>query len=220
MVTYKLHLIRHGLTAGNREGRYVGRTDMPLCERGEEELCLLKSRFAYPKADMVVTSPLQRCVKTAEILYPDSFTEQWAEFIECDFGEFEGKKAEELFEIPSFAHWLSEGGSAAPQGGESGQQLTQRVVAGMKRLFERMMHDRLQSVALVTHGGVISTLVYGMGVPKMQVEQCMVGNGRGFTVLLTPQLWMRDRAFEVYGVLPYGLLPEQLCAELSFLEED
>ncbi len=33
MKTYKLHLIRHGLTQGNLDGLYVGGgTDMPLCE--------------------------------------------------------------------------------------------------------------------------------------------------------------------------------------------
>ena len=34
MVTYKLHFIRHGMTDGNRTGRYVGRTDVPLCQEG------------------------------------------------------------------------------------------------------------------------------------------------------------------------------------------
>jgi len=38
MVTYKLHLIRHGMTEGNRTGRYVGRMDLPVCLEGREQL--------------------------------------------------------------------------------------------------------------------------------------------------------------------------------------
>ena len=44
---YKLHLIRHGLTAGNLEGRYIGSgTDLPLCGQGRAELAALKQQFA------------------------------------------------------------------------------------------------------------------------------------------------------------------------------
>ena len=32
----------------------------------------------------------------------------------------------------------------------------------------------------------------------------MVGNGRGYTCFVTPQLWMRDRVIEVAGVMPHG----------------
>ena len=36
MQYYKLHLIRHGLTAGNLDGRYIGSgTDLPLCDEGQ-----------------------------------------------------------------------------------------------------------------------------------------------------------------------------------------
>lgn len=38
MITYKLHLIRHGQTEGNQKGLFVGRTDMPVSEEGFDEL--------------------------------------------------------------------------------------------------------------------------------------------------------------------------------------
>ena len=35
MKTFKLHLIRHGLTSGNLQGLYIGSgTDIPLCDEG------------------------------------------------------------------------------------------------------------------------------------------------------------------------------------------
>ena len=49
MKTFKLHLIRHGITAGNLQGLYIGSgTDLPLCDEGRAQLADLKERFAYP----------------------------------------------------------------------------------------------------------------------------------------------------------------------------
>ena len=78
MLTYRIHLIRHGMTQGNMEGRYIGRTDIPLCERGRSELRALKEQFEYPQVDMVVSSPLQRCTETAQILYPERYMEGYS----------------------------------------------------------------------------------------------------------------------------------------------
>ena len=43
MKTFKLHLIRHGMTAGNLQGLYIGSgTDIPLCDEGRAQLNELK----------------------------------------------------------------------------------------------------------------------------------------------------------------------------------
>lgn len=38
MLTYKIHLFRHGITRANLEGKYVGLTDYPLCQEGIDAL--------------------------------------------------------------------------------------------------------------------------------------------------------------------------------------
>ena len=54
MKTFKLHLIRHGITAGNLQGLYIGSgTDIPLCDEGRAQLADLKERFEYPQVDTV-----------------------------------------------------------------------------------------------------------------------------------------------------------------------
>lgn len=63
----KLWLIRHGMTEGNRHGRYIGVTDEPLCEEGRESLL----QMAYPVPQAVYASPMLRCTQTAGILYPE-----------------------------------------------------------------------------------------------------------------------------------------------------
>ena len=48
MKTFKLHLIRHGVTAGNLQGLYIGSgTDIPLCDEGRAQLAELKERFYF-----------------------------------------------------------------------------------------------------------------------------------------------------------------------------
>ena len=47
MKSYQIHFIRHGATAANREGRYVGVTDTPLSQEG---ICLLYTSSAKKTA--------------------------------------------------------------------------------------------------------------------------------------------------------------------------
>ena len=43
-------LIRHGMTPGNEEHRYIGRTDEPLSQKGREQLLTLQKKGVYPAA--------------------------------------------------------------------------------------------------------------------------------------------------------------------------
>ena len=71
MKYYKLHLIRHGLTAGNLQGLYIGSgSDLPLCDEGRAQLKTLVKDFDYPQVPLVFTSPMKRATETAEILFP------------------------------------------------------------------------------------------------------------------------------------------------------
>ena len=88
MKTYTIHLIRHALTQGNIEGRYIGQTDEELCQEGLNQLEVMKRDYNYPIADVVFTSSLKRCVQTAKILFPDKTPIEMRGFEECDFGEF------------------------------------------------------------------------------------------------------------------------------------
>ena len=60
-------LIRHGMTPGNEEHRYIGRTDEPLSQKGREQLLTLQKKGVYPAAACVAASPLERCRQTAEL---------------------------------------------------------------------------------------------------------------------------------------------------------
>ena len=61
MKNYRLYLVRHGITAGNLQRRYIGGgTDEPLCGQGLAQLKALAAQYRYPWADTVFSSPMKR----------------------------------------------------------------------------------------------------------------------------------------------------------------
>ena len=92
----KIVLIRHGATKGNLEKRYIGRTDEDLCGEGIKKLKEDTCAGIYPPAQAVFSSPMKRCLSTAECIYPVQTPQIVWDFRECDFGLFEGKNYKEL----------------------------------------------------------------------------------------------------------------------------
>ena len=54
MKTFKLHLIRHGVTAGNLQGLYIGSgTDIPLCDEGRAPVSYTHLRAHETRHELV-----------------------------------------------------------------------------------------------------------------------------------------------------------------------
>ncbi len=206
MKSYTVHLIRHGLTQGNEEGRYIGSTDLPLSAQGEKRLRVLSAGKPYPRAQAYFTSPLTRCTQTLRILYPNAKPIVIDDFRECDFGAWEGKTAREIAaEDPMFARWIAGGaGRATPPGGESGGAFAQRVCAAFEKVVEGMMRSGVTSGVIVTHGGAIMTILAAYGLPKAKFYDWMCESGCGYSMRITPGLWMRSMVGEVYDKIPGG----------------
>lgn len=181
-------LLRHSLTQGNREGRYIGsRTDEPLCEEGIR----LLQRGSYPAVDRVYASPMKRCVETAQILWGDGFLTLLPKLTECDFGEFENKNYEELNGNPAYQAWIDSGGTLPFPGGESMEAFQNRCREGFAELVgeirkletERQPAGPLR-IALVVHGGTVMAILERFGFPKKDYFDYQVKNGCGY--VLTP----------------------------------
>ena len=184
MKTFKLHLIRHGLTSGNLQGLYIGSgTDIPLCDEGRAQLAELKERFEYPQVDTVFSSPLMRAVETANILFPNA-THQFSvhDLREAGFGVFENH----------------------PEGAEPTEQFHARCSETLLKLFEYMIRMDVTEAACVTHGGVIMSMLSQRALPSRHPEQWMADPGCGYTVQTDVQLWMRDRLVEAIDIVPFG----------------
>lgn len=202
MKSYKIHLIRHGLTAENLQGRYVGHIDVPLCEQGKEQIEDLISNYNYPYAQVVFSSPLKRCMETAKMIYPTNEIVPMNELIEYNFGEFDGKTAEELEEHPLFPDWLAGKPGVDPPFGESSADFGRRICAGFEKIADGMMKSGVESTAIVTHGGVISALMSRYALPEASAQEWLTPNGCGYTLRIIPSIWMSGRKLEATAEIP------------------
>jgi len=62
-----IYLARHGETAWSLTGQHTGLTDLPLTERGEQNARALGGRLMGLNFGTVLTSPLQRALRTSEL---------------------------------------------------------------------------------------------------------------------------------------------------------
>ena len=120
--------------------------------------------------------------------------------------------------MSAYQKWIEGGFEAAPPGGESGVGLLSRVLGGVQQIFSRMMAEHLTDIAVVTHGGVIMSLLAACGFPKREMRQWVTDFGGGFTILLTPQMWMRDRAFEIYAEIPWRGVDNKFTDDFDILD--
>lgn len=203
MKTYRIHLIRHGLMQGSEDGKYIGHTDLPLSQSGIEQLENMKREYVYPDADAVFSSPLSRCTRTAQILYPESTYASISNLIEYNFGEFEGRNAEELHEKEElFDPWLRGEKGVTPPFGESNEDFVRRVCTAFAAIVEGILKAGTQDTVIVTHGGVIMTIMAAFALPEADMHDWLTPCGCGYTLRLTPSLWMSAQKLEAIKEVP------------------
>ena len=170
-------LIRHGLTRGNLEHRYIGcRTDESLCDEG---VSALRAR-EYPPVRRVFASPMRRCVETAAILYPGIEPEIVGDFRECDFGAFEGMSYAELNGRADYQAWIDSGGELPFPGGESRAQFAARCFRAFEALLALDLRD---DWAIVAHGGTIMAIMERYARPKGNYFDFQMPCGDGFVLM-------------------------------------
>jgi alpha-ribazole phosphatase len=136
----ELVMIRHGRTKGNTENRYIGTTDEPLLTSEAERLSVKRKsleEMRMDRPDILLVSPMRRCLDTAAILFPESDAVIVPDFRECDFGEFENKNYQELSGNKDYQRWIDSGGRLPFPGGESMSSFQERVC----RAFDRVVRE-------------------------------------------------------------------------------
>ncbi len=154
----KIYLIRHGETESNLLKRYCGSFEDSLTAKGVQQAEDLSLKLRDVKFNKIYTSPLDRAVKSCQIIIPDGSYVKDERLKEMSFGIFENKSYAEIKELypKELEKWsLDWKGYALPQG-ESCQEAFLRVSSFMKEL-ER--NESLDNVLLVAHGGIIK-LIY------------------------------------------------------------
>lgn len=202
MKTYTLYLFRHGLTKGNINAQYIGHTDYPLTTNGINQLKSIKAGSHYPSVDAVFVSPLKRAKQSADIMFPKNNKIVIDNFIEYNFGEFEEHTAEELKDNEDFKSWLHGDMYARPPYGESNAEFVQRVCEAFEKVINGCISEGVERIAIVTHAGVIMTLLSCYGLPEAPMAHWQMDSGYGYEIKITPSLWMRGNKMEVVDTAP------------------
>ncbi len=211
----RVFMIRHGMTAGNLEYRYVGSTDEPLLPESRTLIkkCAMQadSRYCMGKHSMgqnVYVSPMSRCRETAKLLYPDAAQICVEALRECDFGVFEYKNYRELNGNADYQQFIDTGGCAGFPGGESRDVFIGRVAAGFEFVYKLHLSDHAEAVQcgkknlpdifMVVHGGTIMALLDRYAGTKRSYYDWQVKNGQGYSVELVQDetgYWFTDIKF-------------------------
>lgn len=205
MKTYTIYMFRHGLTKGNLNAQYIGHTDLPLTTDSISSLRSIKAHHHYPRVDAVFSSPLKRCKDSASIMFPDNNILVIDDFIEYNFGEFEGLTAEDLKDNEDFKVWLRGDFNTAAPFGESNGQFAHRVCAAFEKVVEGCLKTGTETVAIVGHAGVLMTILACYGVPEAPMAHWQMDAGYGFKLRVTPSLWMQTNKLEVVDTAPVSL---------------
>lgn len=152
----KLYLLRHGETVSN--GRYVGITDCELSERGKEDIRLLSGALSLINFNKTFSSPLKRCLHTAELLKLSEDIVINPDIQEISFGRWENLTFDEIaqFDQANIDTWVSDPLKFTFPGGERVNDFIDRL-----KKFEDSTIQNLEdgNYLLITHGGVIRFLL-------------------------------------------------------------
>lgn len=200
-----LYLIRHAQAEGNRDKCFQGNIDSQLSQLGRLQLDYLAERCRTLPIGRIYTSPLKRAYQTAlavnrHLALP---LEIEPDVREIDCGQWEGLPYAQLEERwPEERRiWREEPWRFQSPGGESMQQVYDRVSAAIRRIAAE---NEGGSVAVVCHGCALRNLyafVQGglehYGEPTDWVNNtgigCITGEEGRFTLLWKNQIdWLPE----------------------------
>lgn len=157
-----LYLVRHGRTLGNVQRVLVGSTDIPLDALGIQQAHLVGRRLASAvRADLLISSPLQRARVTAEIIGGKMGLSPKIRpnLSEWNFGDAEGFSFESLAQQhPELASRFAdyEDYDVGWPGGETRKAFHSRVY---REFMDILMAYESHTLIVVAHGGVFGSLL-------------------------------------------------------------
>lgn len=172
----KIYLIRHGETTGDLEDRYGGDYDDHLTKTGEEQAKKLAEKLVGKDLEIIFASPRLRAMETGELVrgkleIPLEIIEDLRE--RNNYGILTGltkKEAKEKYP-QEFEKISKDKIHHNVNSSESYDQIKARTIAVFKDIFSR----DYDTIAIITHGGVISTFVREvLKLGEMEYGDCSI----------------------------------------------
>lgn len=163
-----LYLVRHAQSTANANGVLAGRLPgVTLDKKGKKQAEKLAKFLTTIEFETVVTSPLERTQETAAILKPGSNLKLDYRIAECDYGDWSGKKIEDLQKEDLWKTIQNSPSDVVFPGGESMAEMFKRSWDAVEFWNEEVKSNYL----MVSHADVIKSIVaqaLGMDLDRFQ----------------------------------------------------
>ena len=168
----KIVILRHGETEWNSRNLVLGRTDIPLNEKGRQQADEVGKRLQSMNFDKIFSSPLSRAVETADIVSKHQKNNCSRVISKClteqCFGIFEGVNRSLLDYQSEKRQYFKR-----YEKGESYLDVAARVYP----FIENILNTETGNILLVTHNGICRIIVnYFMGMGNEEFVTFRLGN--------------------------------------------
>jgi len=196
-------MVRHGKTAWNLEGRFLGRTDQGLDETGHRQARQAAELLSQEPIGFVFSSTLRRAWETAQYIATAHQlpVQRLDELVEMNFGCWEGMTFNEIkHNYPELIDlWVEDPFNIRIPGGETAAEVWQRIETAWQKI---VAEAGCNMVVVVAHGGTLRLLANLLtGVPG--TEQWFYNPSHGEILVLEHG----DSASGKKWTAPYRLVP-------------
>ena len=156
----RCYLVRHAQTSWNHENRIQGHSDQPLDAKGLDQAKRVGDYFASHRLSAVYSSHLSRSLQTARAIAQGRVNPVIDRALaEMHLGAWEGLTAEEVNARHQGAYqlWRTSPSKVVIPGAEPVLDFRARVRQAVGRIVAAHRQD--ESIVIVSHGGVIATLL-------------------------------------------------------------
>lgn len=163
----KIYLIRHGQTDWNLEGRFQGREDIALNEYGIRQAKECGEAISREVFQAVITSPLGRARKTAEIIAAKVSVDQIVieeAITERDFSKVSGMTPKEREAFYA---------SGEKDDKEPWEDLSRRMMSSIRKYAE---HYKNHNIVMVSHGASINAVLSVLSDGKTGTGKILLKN--------------------------------------------
>lgn len=163
----KIYLIRHGQTDWNLQGRFQGREDIQLNENGMKQAIECGNALKGEEFKAVITSPLSRARKTAEIIAEIVSVDQVIVdegIIERDFSKVSGMTPREREAFYA---------SGEKDDKEPWEHLYKRMITCIRKYAEKFYG---QNIIMVSHGASINSVLSVLSEGKTGTGKIILKN--------------------------------------------
>ncbi len=175
----KILLVRHGETDWNLTGRFQGRSDVPLNQKGKDQANALALALRGESLAAVYCSPLARAKETAHMIkayHPSVPLYEEEGLVEMDLGEFEGIEGPRWAEkYADFREaWRDNPASVTMPGGESLREVQARAIDALERISKA--HPPDCTLLVCSHNFVILTILcHALEIPLDRFRELKQG---------------------------------------------